>query len=110
MVLPWALSQTEVVVPFYLLEILLWPVHLDNLCRNDAKGLEMMKNGHEESHQTAIVYSVVLIAALCLGVMLYILQSIIIPFLFALCAMYVLQVCMWRRRPLEVMFGGMGGE
>lgn len=40
----------------------------------------------------AIVYSVVIIAALCFGIILFLLQTIILPFLFALIAMYLLQV------------------
>lgn len=43
------------------------------------------------SHEKAIVYSVVIIAALCFGIILFLLQNIILPFLFALIAMYVLQ-------------------
>eukprot|EP00668_Euglena_longa_P011815 GGOE01014235.1.p1 GENE.GGOE01014235.1~~GGOE01014235.1.p1 ORF type:complete len:384 (-),score=122.24 GGOE01014235.1:177-1328(-) len=43
------------------------------------------------SHERAIVYSVVIIAALCFGIILFLLQTIILPFLFALIAMYLLQ-------------------
>jgi len=52
------------------------------------------------SHEKAIVYSVVIIAALSLGVILFLLQAIILPFLFALIAMYLLQPLVdWLSRP-----------